>query len=64
MPFPLLSDTSRTVIAAYDVLNDKGTGARRSVFVVGRDGIIHYANDRYEVAKPAHFAAVIQALGG
>ncbi len=63
LPFPLLADTARSAIAAYGVLNDKGTGARRSVFVVGRDGLIRYANPRYELSRPEHLAAVLRAVG-
>ena len=63
LPFPLLSDTAHETIAAYGVLNDKGTGARRSVFVVGRDGIIRHANERYDLGKPAQFEAILRAVG-
>jgi len=63
LPFPLLSDATRETIAAYGVLNDKGTGPRRSVFVVGQDGIIRHANERYDLGKPEHYEAVLQAVG-
>ncbi len=62
LPFPLLSDVERQVTTAYGVLNDKGTGPRRSVFVIAPDGTIRYANPRYEVSKPEHFAAIFAAL--
>src|SRR3972149_8452418 len=62
LPFPLLSDTNREGITRYGVLNDKGTGARRSGFVVDRGGKILLANQRYELSKPAHFEAIFQAL--
>jgi peroxiredoxin len=62
LPFPLLSDSQRETIGAYGVLNDKGSGARRSVFVVDRTGILRYQNVKYEVSKEAHFEALLEAL--
>lgn len=62
LPFPLLSDMERGAIAAYGVLNEKGTGARRSVFVIDGDGLLRYLNTKYEVSKPAHFEALVAAL--
>ncbi len=62
LPFPLLSDTSLETIKAYGVVNDRGTGARRSVFVVAPDGVVAYANQRYEVSKPEHLEAIFEAL--
>lgn len=62
LPFPLLSDVERRVITAYGVLNDAGTGPRRSVFVVDRDGRVVHANHRYDVHKPWHFEAIFEAL--
>lgn len=62
LPFPLLSDTERKVIQMYGVLNDKGTGAQRSIFVVDRDGVVRYVNPKYQVSNPDHFEAVFQAL--
>jgi thioredoxin-dependent peroxiredoxin len=41
--FPLLSDADRTVGRAYGVLGPLGF-YRRSVFVVGADGVIRYAH--------------------
>jgi len=64
LPFPLLSDADRRVIEMYGVLNDKGTGARRSIFVVGRDGVVHYVNPRYQVNEPSHLEAIFHALAG
>jgi thioredoxin-dependent peroxiredoxin len=62
LPFPLLSDIDRKVIELYGVLNDKGTGPRRSIFIVGRDGVVHYVNPKYQVNEPEHMEAVFQAL--
>jgi peroxiredoxin Q/BCP len=41
--FPLLSDPDRAIARAYHALKDDGTGIARTVYVVGRDGTIRYA---------------------
>ncbi len=41
--FPLLSDPDRSVARAYHAVKDDGQGIWRSVYVVGRDGTIRYA---------------------
>jgi peroxiredoxin Q/BCP len=43
LKFPLLADTEKTVAALYGTLGPLGF-ARRSVFVVDREGIIRYAH--------------------
>lgn len=62
LPFPLLSDVDKEAISAYGILNEKGSGARRSVFVVDRDGLLRFQNTKYEVGKPAHFEALVAAV--
>jgi peroxiredoxin Q/BCP len=63
-PFPLLSDREKKVIQAYGVLNEKGTGAVRSIFIVGQDGKIVLANPKYELSKISQYAAIFEALAG
>ena len=41
--FPLLSDPDRAIAAAYRALKDDGKGIQRTVYVVGRDGTVRYA---------------------
>ena len=41
--FPLLSDPERRIAAAYHALKDDGRGIQRTVYVVGRDGRIRFA---------------------
>ena len=41
--FPLLSDPDRGIAQAYHAVKDDGQGIWRSVYVVGRDGKIRYA---------------------
>jgi thioredoxin-dependent peroxiredoxin len=62
LPFPLASDGDLETIRAYGVLNDRGTGARRAIFVVDRDGTIVHANPAYKVSDSRHLAAVLDAL--
>jgi thioredoxin-dependent peroxiredoxin len=63
-PFPLLSDREKTVIQAFGVLNEKGTGSVRSIFIIGQDGLITHANPKYELSKTAQYAAIFDALAG
>jgi len=41
--FPLLSDPDRAIARAYHAVKDDGQGIWRSVYVIGRDGTIRYA---------------------
>ena len=41
--FPLLSDPDRTVARAYNALKDDDKGIRRTVYVIGRDGRVRFA---------------------
>lgn len=42
-PFPLLSDPDRGIARAYRALKDDDRGIQRTVYVVGRDGRIAFA---------------------
>ena len=41
--FPLLSDQAREVAAAYGALKLDGKGIQRSVVLIGRDGLVRFA---------------------
>jgi thioredoxin-dependent peroxiredoxin len=41
--FPLLSDPERTIAGAYNALKDDGQRIQRTVYVIGRDGTVHFA---------------------
>lgn len=41
--FPLLSDADRTIARAYHALKDDGKGIQRTVYVIGRDGTVRFA---------------------
>lgn len=41
--FPLLSDPDRAVAGAYHALKDDGKGIQRTVYVIGTDGTVRFA---------------------
>jgi peroxiredoxin Q/BCP len=41
--FPLLSDPERAIAEAYAALKDDARGIQRTVYVIGRDGKIRFA---------------------
>ena len=41
--FPLLSDPERAIATAYHALKEDGKGIQRTVYVIGRDGTIKFA---------------------
>jgi peroxiredoxin Q/BCP len=41
--FPLLSDPDRAIAQAYHTLKEDGKGIVRTVYVVGKDGTIRFA---------------------
>jgi len=41
--FPLLSDPDRKIAEAYHALKDDGKGIQRTVYVIGRDGTVRFA---------------------
>jgi peroxiredoxin Q/BCP len=41
--FPLLSDPERAIAGAYHALKDDGKGIQRTVYVLGRDGTVRFA---------------------
>jgi len=64
----LLSDLNKTVTKAYDVLfpNLAGVGdtSARAAFVVGKDGVIKYAEQTPTPKDLPNFAAIKSALAG
>jgi peroxiredoxin Q/BCP len=41
--FPLLSDPDRAIAGAYHALKEDGKGVARTVYVIGKDGRVRYA---------------------
>jgi len=68
IPFPLLSDYARQAIAAYGVQfpNLAGltgyTAAKRSVFVLDREGVIHYMWVSDDPTKEPNYEEIRQAV--
>jgi peroxiredoxin len=44
------------------VVNDRGTGPRRSLFVVDREGTLQYVNRAYNVNEESQYQALLDAL--
>jgi peroxiredoxin Q/BCP len=67
LTYPLLSDTDRTVLAAYGAYGEKMlygkkvTGVIRTTIVVGPDGTV--VLPKYNVKATGHVAALSRALG-
>lgn len=67
LPFPLLSDPSHEVLAAYGAYGEKTlygrsvTGVIRSTFVIGEDGTVERA--LYNVRATGHVAKLRRELG-
>ncbi len=60
--FPMLSDTEGRVIQMYGVGKETGPGARRSIFVLDREGRVVHANTQYSVSDYKQYDAILQAL--
>lgn len=58
-PFALLSDREREVARAYRALKPDGRGIQRTVYLIGRDGIV-----RYGVRGAPPIEEIIGALHG
>jgi peroxiredoxin Q/BCP len=41
--FPLLSDPDRAIAGAYHALKEDGKGIQRTVYVIGTDGTVRFA---------------------
>lgn len=64
LDFPHLSDENLDVSRLYDVVNDRGNGCRRSVFVIDKDGIIRYATRAYQVNEETQTKELLDILAG
>ncbi len=63
LPYPLLSDWKKQTIKDYGVYNEKGQVAKRSVFIVDKEGKIVYLNTSFKADKKDDYEAVFEALG-
>ena len=68
LPFPILSDFTRETIRKYNIFHDdfaglKGyTAAKRSVFVLDRNGTVRYKWVSEDPGKEPDYAAIKEAL--
>ena len=62
--FPHLSDENLDVSRLYDVVNDRGNGCRRSIFVIDREGIIRHADRAYQVNEETQAEKLLEILAG
>ena len=51
-----------TVSRAYDVVNDRGNGCRRAVFIVDRDGVLRHVNRSYQVGEAQQYQDLFDTL--
>src|SRR5258708_24571651 len=64
--FPLLSDFNKDVIRAYGVFNEDMIGlkgiAKRSTFVIDKDGVVRYAEVLEDARNEPNYDKVFEAL--
>jgi peroxiredoxin/Zn-dependent M28 family amino/carboxypeptidase len=64
LPFPLLSDPGGAAAKQFGVYDDEFGGvARRSVFVIGADGVLTYVDAQYDLSSDVDWGALLAALG-
>ena len=61
LPFRLLSDPSQRVARLYGSGDPSGYN-RRTVYVIGPDGLVRYRDMRFEPLEAAHYAALRDAV--
>ncbi len=49
-------------IRAYDVVNDRGNGCRRALFVVDREGRLQHVNRAYNVNEETQYQEIFEVL--
>jgi alkyl hydroperoxide reductase subunit AhpC len=64
LSFPLLSDIQRTVCQAYGVHNAERNCARRSVFIVDKEGVIRFTEEYGpgQLPDPERLLQVVKGL--
>ena len=62
LPYPLLSDWHKQTVKRYNVFNEKGETAIRSVFVVNKEGVITYLNTSFKADQKEDYEAVFSEL--
>ena len=62
LDFPHLADTELAATRAYRVVNDRGNGSKRTIFVADRNGVLQHVNLAYSVNDEDHYKAIFDAL--
>lgn len=60
--YPHLSDPDMKAIRPYGVVHDRGTGARRALFVIDRAGKIQHVNRAYQQGDEPQYQALFDTL--
>ena len=60
--FPILSDAKRDISRAYGVFDEQNVIARRTTFVIDREGIVQHVFMAQEALDPAHALEVCALL--
>src|SRR5574341_1283011 len=65
LSYPLLSDIHRTVCRAYGVYNAERNCARRSVFIVDKEGVVRFTEEygSGQLPDPERLLQVVKDLG-
>jgi len=62
VPFPFLADFSKKMTDAFGILNPENGAARRSAFVIDKNGVVRYKNTSFNASEPSQYEEVIKAL--
>lgn len=60
--FPIAVDADRSVARSYDALKENGTGIRRTVYIVDKQGVIRYAREGMPATE--ELLAALDAIAG
>ncbi|RBW69595.1 hypothetical protein DS031_10215 [Bacillus taeanensis] len=63
LPYPLLSDWHKKTAKQYDVFDEKNETAKRSVFVVDKEGTLVYTNTSFKAQSKEDYDTVFAELG-
>jgi alkyl hydroperoxide reductase subunit AhpC len=62
LPYPLVSDWHKTTAEAYGVLNTDDLVAKRSVFIIDKQGILRYQNLEFKALESRQYEEAMDQL--
>jgi peroxiredoxin len=62
LPYPLCSDWHKKTCQSYGVFNEKDLVAKRSVFIIDKNGVIRYKNEEFDANNKSHYETVFTEL--